>query len=395
MKEPLKIGIAGLGTVGGGLLELFNTHGSWLGDIAGRPIVVTGVAAKSKDEQKGPVAQKAKFFADPVAMAKDPSIDAFVELMGGAMGVESEPGRGSTFRFDIVVTPLGSPEQPWLAPSPASLIGKSLLVVDDNETNRRILQAQAAGWGMKARVVGSGAEALALLGKGGAFDAAILDMSMPVMDGAMLAQEIRRRFPDLRMPLVLLSSLGTRDQVADGALFAAFLTKPAKPGQLVEALATLFKGDSLPLRVASAHPFPNPAVDAAAPTERVLLAEDNVVNQKVALSMLARLGLRADLAANGKEAIEALVRQRYDIVLMDVQMPELDGLAATRRIVERWPTRAHRPWIIAVTANAMLGDRETCLAAGMDDYITKPIRTQVLADAIARWRGKKHGDAVS
>ncbi len=309
-----------------------------------------------------------------------------VELMGGAMGVESEPGRGSTFRFDIVVTPLGSPEQPWLAPSPASLIGKSLLVVDDNETNRRILQAQAAGWGMKARVVGSGAEALALLGKGGAFDAAILDMSMPVMDGAMLAQEIRRRFPDLRMPLVLLSSLGTRDQVADGALFAAFLTKPAKPGQLVEALATLFKGDSLPLRVASAHPFPNPAVDAAAPTERVLLAEDNVVNQKVALSMLARLGLRADLAANGKEAIEALVRQRYDIVLMDVQMPELDGLAATRRIVERWPTRAHRPWIIAVTANAMLGDRETCLAAGMDDYITKPLKTTELVAALERAR---------
>jgi PAS domain S-box-containing protein len=309
-----------------------------------------------------------------------------VELMGGNMGVESAVGRGSTFRFDIVVTPLGTTDRPWFAPSPASLIGKSLLIVDDNETNRRIMHAQAAGWGVKARIVASAAEALALLNKGAAFDAAILDMHMPEMDGSMLAQEIRCRFPTLRMPLVLLSSLGTRDQVAEPALFAAFLTKPAKPAQLVETLGTLFKGDPVAPRVVSAHPFPHLAPDGTAATERVLLAEDNAVNQKVALSMLTRLGLRADLAGNGKEAIEALERQRYDVVLMDVQMPELDGLAATQRIVARWPAREDRPWIIAVTANAMLGDRETCLAAGMDDYITKPLKTTELAAALERAR---------
>ena len=309
-----------------------------------------------------------------------------VELMGGNIGVESEVGRGSTFRFDIVVTPLGTLEQPWLAPSPASLIGKTLLIVDDNETNRRIMHAQAAGWGVKSRIVASGAEALAQLNRGAHFDAAIIDMHMPEMDGCMLAQEIRRRFPAQKMPLLLLSSLGTRELVKDPSLFAAFLTKPAKPAQLVETLATLVKGEALVHRAVSAHPFANVGSDGSAASERVLLAEDNVVNQKVALSMLKRLGLRADLAANGKEAVEALQRQRYDLVLMDVQMPEMDGIEATQRIVERWPQRHERPWIIAVTANAMLGDRETCLAAGMDDYITKPLKASELAAAIERAR---------
>ncbi|MBL9201005.1 MAG: PAS domain S-box protein [Opitutaceae bacterium] len=309
-----------------------------------------------------------------------------VELMGGAMGVESELGRGSTFRFDVVVAPVGSSERPWFAPSPAALVGRSLLVVDDNETNRRILHEQAVGWGVKARIVASGAEALALLNKGYSFDVAIVDMQMPEMDGAMLAHEIRRRFPNLRMPLVLLSSLGTRDQVPEPGLFAAFLTKPAKPAQIIDTLAALVEGDPLPSRAVSAHPFPSSAADGSATVERVLLAEDNVVNQKVALSMLNRIGLRGDLAANGKEAIEALHRQRYDIVLMDVQMPEMDGLEAAQRIIERWPERGDRPWIIAVTANAMLGDRETCLAAGMDDYITKPLKATELAAAIERAR---------
>ncbi|MBL9190167.1 MAG: PAS domain S-box protein [Opitutaceae bacterium] len=309
-----------------------------------------------------------------------------VELMGGNMGVESAVGRGSTFRFDIVVLPLGSSERPWASPDPGALVGKSLLIVDDNETNRRIMHAQTAAWGVKTRIVNSGAEALALLGKGVAFDAVIVDMQMPEMDGSMLAQEIRRRFPKLRLPIVLLSSLGTRENVAEPGLFSAFLTKPARPAQLIDTLAVLFQGRALDHREVSAHPFP-PAATAAGPArERVLLAEDNVVNQKVAHAMLARLQVRADIAANGKEAIEALVRQPYDIVFMDVQMPVMDGLEATRRIVERWPESASRPWIIAVTANAMVGDRETCLGAGMDDYITKPLKASELAAALERAR---------
>ncbi|MDP3071943.1 MAG: PAS domain S-box protein [Opitutaceae bacterium] len=309
-----------------------------------------------------------------------------VELMGGNMGVESAVGRGSTFRFDIVVLPLGSSEKPWASPDPGALVGKSLLIVDDNETNRRIMHAQTATWGVKTRIVATGDEALVLLGKGVAFDAAILDMQMPGMDGSMLAREIHRRFPDLRLPLVLLSSLGTRESVPEPALFAAFLTKPARPAQLVDTLAVLFQGRALKHREVSAHPFPPPATAQGPARERVLLAEDNVVNQKVAQAMLTRLGLRADLAATGREAIEALVRQPYDIVFMDVQMPVMDGLEATRHIVERWPEAVTRPWIIAVTANAMVGDRETCLGAGMDDYITKPLKASELAAALERAR---------
>ncbi len=306
------------------------------------------------------------------------------EIMGGHMWVESEVGKGSTFHFGAMIEPLGAKPRPWLSPNPAILEGKSVLIVDDNATNRRILVQLATGWEMKAKAVSSGDEALALLRERATFDVAILDMHMPAMDGSMLAREIRRMLPAPTMPLVLLSSLGTKDNVSEPGLFAAFLTKPAKPSHLVETLAGLFRNEPLPQRMLSSHPFIPPGSGEQA--ERVLLAEDNVVNQKVALSMLAKLGYRADIAGNGAEAFAAVRRQRYDIVLMDVQMPEMDGLEAARKINMMWPERKDRPWIIALTANAMLGDREACLAAGMDDYLSKPIKTKELGVAFDRAR---------
>jgi len=306
------------------------------------------------------------------------------ELMGGRMWVESKPDEGSTFHFTVVVDPVGSRPRPWVVPSQAQLAGRSLLVVDDNATNRRILSELARGWGMEVQAVVSGAEALALLRDGRIFDLAVLDMHMPGMDGAMLAAGIRRLRAPGRMPLVLLSSIGAREEVGDPTLFSAYLTKPAKPSQLLETLASLLKDEPALKRPVSAHPFVAAVTAAATRPERVLLAEDNAVNQKVALLMLSKLGFRADVAADGNEAIDAVTRQRYDIVLMDVQMPEMDGLEASRKIGERWPERRDRPWIIAITANAMRGDREACLAAGMDDYISKPIKTEELAAAIER-----------
>ena len=306
------------------------------------------------------------------------------ELMGGRLSVESEDGQGSTFSFSIIVEPLASRPRPWVVPAAANLAGRSLLVVDDNATNRRILSDLARGWGMTVEAVVSGPAALALLRAGQLYDVAVLDMHMPEMDGAMLAREIRQLRTAEVMPLVLLSSLGAREEVADPSLFAAFLTKPAKPAQLLETLASFFKLDPALQRPTSVHPFVGRGASAPTEAEHVLLAEDNAVNQKVALLMLSKLGFRADVAADGHEALEAVQRQHYNIVLMDVQMPEMDGLEAARKIYERWPDRKDRPWIIALTANAMQGDREACLAAGMDDYISKPIKTEELATALDR-----------
>ena len=308
------------------------------------------------------------------------------ELMGGGMSVESEEGRGSTFRFEIQA---GVAERPVGAapetPARAAIEGRRLLIVDDNATNRRIIATLARAHGVGFYAAASGPEALAVLAAGERFDFAILDMQMPDMDGAMLAQAIRIRHPDADMPLVLLSSLGQRELIGDRGLFFACLTKPAKPAQIVDVLAQ-----------AAAHPGRRNRVRAesggmgsAAPFrhERVLLAEDNAVNQKVALHILAHLGYRADVAANGYEVLAALKRQPYDIILMDVQMPEMDGCEATARLRADSSHRAGaggRPWIIALTANAIQGDRERCLAAGMDDYLSKPIKVPDLSAAFER-----------
>jgi GAF domain-containing protein/CheY-like chemotaxis protein len=304
------------------------------------------------------------------------------ELMRGRMWAESEGlGKGSTF-FVSIVCPLGelpaTGRRDFAGQQPA-LAGKRLLVVDDNATNRRVLSVQTAQWGMVPRATAAPEEALRWLRKGDAFDVAILDMHMPGMDGVTLAQRARALRPAL--PLVLFSSLGRRE--AGDGLFAATLGKPIHQSQLFDTLATLLTEPSSPKPTVASQ---KPALDAdmaARHPLRILLAEDNVVNQKLALRLLQQMGYRADLASNGLEAIESVQRQTYDVVLMDVQMPEMDGLDATRAICAR--LNAHeRPRIIAMTANAMQGDRDMCLSAGMDDYVTKPIRVDALVAALSQ-----------
>jgi CheY-like chemotaxis protein/HPt (histidine-containing phosphotransfer) domain-containing protein len=221
------------------------------------------------------------------------------------------------------------------------------------------------------------AEALEWVRRGDPFDVAILDMQMPDMDGLTLSEEIRRHRDARALPLVMLTSLGRSE--TSPTEFAAYLTKPIKPSQLHDALMVVFGGaieldepaGVAPDRLAEQRPL------------RILVVEDNAVNQQLVLLMLQKVGYRADVAGNGVEALEALERQPYDAVLMDVEMPEMDGLEATRRIHESL-SRERRPHIIAVTANAMQGERELCIQAGMDDYIAKPIHIDELTAALAR-----------
>jgi signal transduction histidine kinase/DNA-binding response OmpR family regulator len=306
------------------------------------------------------------------------------ELMQGRMWAESDGlGKGSTFYFSIVV-PIGelpqARQRDFVGLQPV-LKGKRVLVVDDNATNRRVLGLQTAKWGMEPHTTDSPQEALRWLERPEPFDLAILDMHMPEMDGVALARKIRERKATL--PLVLFSSLGRRE-VGDGeTLFAAYLTKPIRQSQLFDTMVGLLADEAAPKKVDRA-PQPASRLDpelAARHPLRILLAEDNVVNQKLALRLLQQMGYRADVASNGIEAVESVRRQVYDVVLMDVQMPEMDGLDAARTICARWSAR-ERPRIVAMTANAMQGDREMCIAAGMDDYLTKPIRVEHLVEAL-------------
>ncbi len=303
------------------------------------------------------------------------------ELMGGHLWAESAgPGKGSTFLFNIEVptaqlAPARSRDFVGVQPV---LEGKRVLIVDDNATNRRVLNLQMGKWGMACRDTESPAEALRWLDDDAAFDLAILDMHMPEMDGLALAREIRRRKPAL--PLVLFSSLGRREAGDTEHLFSAYLAKPIRQSHLYDALVGLMTLDAAPKAAAAAKPTLDAQMAARHPL-RILLAEDNVVNQKLALRLLQQMGYRADLASNGIEAVESVQRQTYDVVLMDVQMPEMDGLEASRQICAKLAAR-RRPRIVAMTANAMQGDREMCIEAGMDDYLTKPIRVDRLVEAL-------------
>jgi CheY-like chemotaxis protein len=313
-----------------------------------------------------------------------------VELMGGTMRVESAgPGKGSTFGFSLRLSTAQAPQggrRDFVGPQPL-LAGRRMLVVDDNATNRKVLGLQAAKWGMLSRETGSPAEALRWLGAGERFDLAVLDMHMPEMDGVALARRMRKVAP--KLPLVLFSSLGRRETDGADGLFAAYLGKPLRQSQLFDTLAGLLaEGDALHAVAAPTRSTGKMLLDAGMATRhplRILLAEDNVVNQKLALRLLSQMGYRADVASNGVEAVESLQRQTYDVVLMDVQMPEMDGLAATRAICAKWRA-TERPRIVAMTANAMQGDREACITAGMDDYVTKPIRVEALVEALAQVR---------
>ena len=295
------------------------------------------------------------------------------EAMGGGIRVESEPGRGSTFTVRAPL-PRGEQTVDALSAPPAQLPGRTALVVDDNATNRQILRRQLSAWGMRVEDHPDGAAALAAVDAGGTYDVVLLDMHMPGMDGVELARGLRERPTTRELPLLLLTSLGGRPP--DGAALGLLhLTKPVKAGQLRTVVAQALG--------ASAAPAGPPSAAAPERRLRVLLAEDNVVNQRVAVLMLDRLGCRADVVANGLEAVQALSSTPYDVVLMDVQMPELDGLGATERIRAELPAE-QQPHIIAMTASALVEDRERCLHAGMDDFLSKPVRREELAEALAR-----------
>jgi two-component system, sensor histidine kinase and response regulator len=317
-----------------------------------------------------------------------------VELMGGEIGVESEHGVGSTFFFGLPLKK--QPEGARSTPKPLTdLSGLRVLVVDDNETNRKILHHQIISWGMKGDSVEDGQTALKILRsaveRGQRYDLAILDMQMPEMDGIELAQRIKAELTISSTRLIMLSSIGRRGNAEEArrADIEAYLTKPVRQSQLYDALATVMgtPGDVAVPQEEKERQFVTrySLKEAKARSRaRILVAEDNQVNQKVAVKMLERLGYRADVAANGLEAVEALSRIPYSAVLMDVQMPEMDGYEATKEIRRRYGSKRHTP-IIAMTANAMQGDRENALDVGMDDYVSKPVKPEELGAVLERW----------
>jgi signal transduction histidine kinase/DNA-binding response OmpR family regulator len=304
--------------------------------------------------------------------------------MGGDITVSSTTGAGSTF---TVTTRLRRcPTTDGTATAKPRLAGRTVLVVDDNDTNRRMLRAQLSAWGVRCVDVAGAAEALALIDGGDGFDAAILDMQMPDVNGIELGAAIRDRPATAGLPLILLSSLTGRLEPAQHALFDATLTKPTRVVTLFATLSRVLTANDLPQQAAAAKPA---RVDTSL---RVLLAEDNSVNQQVAQLMLTKLGHRVDVVGNGEEAVEAVARTIYDVVLMDVHMPEMDGLTATQRIRADVPT-AHQPHIIAMTASVLLEDRVACTAAGMDGYLAKPVRQAELAAALAEVPAESTSDS--
>ena len=300
------------------------------------------------------------------------------ELLGGRIWVDSEPGKGSRFSFTITAGLASAPAKPSADDAPASAAPLSIgrvLIVADHEPTRRALERQLASWHLPASAPPSHVEAMERVEAGDAFDVALVDLQLWAVHGTEYARNLRQRRPHL--PVIGLAVPGEKDPPA-GA-FTALVSKPVKASRLYDALVDVMPdqarsgeagGGKSAGRLADRHPL------------RVLVAEDNVVNQKVAIAMLSHLGYRPDLVSNGHEAVEAVGRMFYDVVFMDLQMPELDGLDATRQIIAAHPET--RPRIVALTANAFDEDRETCLAAGMDDYVSKPLKKETLEAALLK-----------
>jgi len=311
------------------------------------------------------------------------------ELMGGSIWVESQVNKGSTFHFTILAEVGPSVGRDDLEDLQPQLTGKRVLIVEDNARTRRTLVEQTKGWGMVPRQTGSPNRALSWLSRGESFDVAILDRQTAGMDGLVLAKEIRQTRDAKELALVMLAPLGKRDAGEQWPGIKATLTKPLKVSKLYNVLAGIFIQNQGPLREkeGKGKSLFDPRLAERLPL-RILLAEDNTINQKVMLRLLQRFGYRADVAANGLEAINSLRRQSYEVIFMDLQMPQMDGLEASRKICAQWAGQK-RPRIVAMTANVTAEDREACRAAGMDDYLAKPIRVEELARVLNRCASRK------
>jgi signal transduction histidine kinase/DNA-binding response OmpR family regulator len=307
-----------------------------------------------------------------------------VEKMGGQMWASSEPGKGSTFQFSIVAP--GAASRAEQADRLAELrdpATKRLLIVDHHETNRRIVTQLTGAWGFQTRDTGSPLEALRWLEAGESFDVGILDVAMPEMDGVTLAGIIRQRHPLPKPPLVAFTSLTRRESLAGRVEFEAFVSKPLKPSHLLDVLVSLLAGQ----QIQRGEPVNRQEFDSTLGQRlplRILVAEDEPVNQQIIRLMLGRMAYPADFADNGLEALGALERRQYDLIFMDMQMPEMDGLECTRQVVRRYPP-GHRPKIVAVTANVTAENAQECMAAGMDDFLTKPVKALELRKCLEQW----------
>jgi len=332
--------------------------------------------------------------------------EQLVRLMGGSIEVESEPGAGSTFSFTISTRAAIRTEAPHSINGLAAHAGKRVLIIDDNGTNRTILQSQMENWKLSPVLAASGVEALNILATDNQYDLILTDMQMPFMDGIRLSENIRERHP--RIPIILLSSVGDEYKKHNQQLFSAIMTKPIKQQVMYRHILSGLEHRSWSPADGGSTPSRLPGQMAVELPMQILIAEDNVINQQVILYILQKLGYSPTMVDNGLEAVDAASNKAFDIILMDLQMPGMDGLEATRLIRQPGaqpnastrpgsrpspttrPNTAPRPVIIALTANTMEGDEQECLEAGMDDYLGKPVKLEEVITKLQKWAPRRH-----